>query len=73
MTKEQLKNKCYLVATGAFLTKRLTFEEYDYITEEELEDLLWEAVERYGASHVSYLIENLADDIKAEFEEFVDE
>jgi hypothetical protein len=73
MTKEQLKDKAYFIATGVFLTENLSFANYDVLREEQLECLICEDAETLGASYVSLLIENIAKGIETEFEEFVDE
>ncbi len=71
MTKDELRDKSYRVASSAFLIEELTFEQYDIITEEGLEALLWEPVEKLGASEVLFLIESLAAQIETAFEECV--
>ena len=71
MTTNDLNNKAYSIATGNCLTKSFNKNEYDAMTEEEIYLYVWEPFEILDAKALCVQIEQIANEIIVNFDEFV--
>jgi len=71
MTKNELRNKAYSIASGAFLCEVIDFDMYDKMSDDQLTELATESTENYDADYLRDVIENLAGFTVKTFEDLV--
>lgn len=73
MTTDDLNNKAYLIATGNCLTEAFNKAEYDAMTAKEVYNYVWEPFEQLTPKDLCIQIEQIANGIINNFNEFVTE
>lgn len=63
MDMKEFRNKAYEIATKTYLTEKLNEEQFDNITDEQIELFCYSDFKNMPTSEINECIEQLADDI----------